>query len=215
MSDVKTVIIDLIKYNIHNDFVVVVGAEPRLPSDIKILPYVNGLPVVCIEKQAFANRGIVNIELPKTIEIIETEAFKGCRNLEKVNFPQNLKGIGRSAFIYCSNLSSVTIPGKTHLGTSVFFGCINLKEVILMNGIQNIPQRCFFQSPVEEVTIPRSVKDIGFAAFNKNVEGFTVICYKDSIAEKWGREAGAKIEYKDSQLNIFLKENTSKETIIE
>ena len=111
MSDVKTVTIDLIKYNIHNDFVVVVGAEPRLPGDIKILPYVNGLPVVCIEKQAFANRGINNIELPNTIEIIEEAAFMGCRNLKKINFPQNLKGIGRSAFIYCSNLSSVTIPG--------------------------------------------------------------------------------------------------------
>lgn len=214
MSDIKTVTIDLIKYDIYNNFAVVVGAEPRLPGDIKILPYVNGLPVVRIEKQAFANRGIMNIELPKTIEMIEAEAFKGCRNLEKINFPQNLKGIGRSAFIYCSNLSSVTIPGKTRLGTSVFFGCMNLKEVVFMNGVQNIPQRCFFQSPVKKVAIPRSVKNIGLAAFNEKVEGFTVICYKNSMAEKWGREAGAKIKYKDSQLNRFLEENASKETAI-
>ena len=214
MSDIKTVTIDLIKYDIHNNFAVVVGAEPGLLGDIKVLPYVNGLPVVGIKKQAFASRGIKNIELPETIEMIEAEAFKGCFYLEKINFPQSLKGIGRSAFIYCSNLSSVTIPGKTRLDTSAFFGCINLKEVILMNGIQNIPQRCFFQSPVEEVTIPRSVKDIGLAAFNKNIEGFTVICYKDSMAEKWGREAGVKIKYKDSRLNMFLKENTSKETIL-
>lgn len=213
MSNAKTVTINLIKYDIYNDFAVVVGAEPKLPGDIKILPYIEGVPVVCIEKCAFANRGIRSVELPNTIEIIESEAFKGCCILEKINFPQNLKSIGRSAFMYCSNLSSITIPGKACLSTSIFFGCKNLKEVILMNGIQKIPQRCFCQSPVKEVTIPRNVKHIGLFAFNINIDEFTVLCSKGSFAEKWGEEADANIKYMDNQLNIFLEENTLRETI--
>lgn len=67
--------------------------------------------VVAIGSYAFINeRGIGNVELPKTIEAIEDAAFYQS-SVTKMNFPANLKYIGWRAF-YKTNLSPYTIEKK-------------------------------------------------------------------------------------------------------
>lgn len=53
----------------------------------------NKIPVCC-----FCETGITSIELPESVELIDTMAFCGCSNLVSFKAPKNLKVIGLYAF---------------------------------------------------------------------------------------------------------------------
>ncbi|OKL23691.1 hypothetical protein BRO51_01285, partial [Metamycoplasma hominis] len=51
------------------------------------------------------------------------------------------------------------------IGESAFYGCANLKEVILNEGLEKIGAETFYDTKIESITIPGSVKEIGESAF--------------------------------------------------
>ena len=54
--------------------------------------------VKVIGKYAFAyNSNLKNITLPKGLEMVENEAFLGCKAIEKIIFPNTVKSVGRNA----------------------------------------------------------------------------------------------------------------------
>lgn len=64
------------------------------------------------------------------------------------------------------NLKSVRLPaGLQVLGLNTFYGCKNLKDIVLPDGLQEIGQKAFFNSGLETVRIPASVRKIGTHAF--------------------------------------------------
>ena len=113
-----------------------------------------------IGKNAFLSSGLNKVDLPDNIQIIEEGTFQGCTELSSVYFPKSLTAIKRFAFghtkslINLGNLISLTqlekieekafkesglmgtivIPYWTKLiGKDAFFGCMDLKEVKLLN----------------------------------------------------------------------------------
>lgn len=94
------------------------------------------------------------------IEIISKDAFYGC-NIKKIIFPKSLKEIADNAFNSNSYLSCISLPESTRrIGNSSFAFC-SIKHVCLNNGLKEIGDLCFFDCPIEFITIPSSIKSIG------------------------------------------------------
>lgn len=82
---------------------------------------------------AYAFAGLVNlteVNIPKTVEIVEKSAFSGCSNLEKLDL-DSVKTIERSAFKECVSLTELHLPDTlTFIGDS-FIGCTGLTDVTI------------------------------------------------------------------------------------
>lgn len=144
------------------------------------------------------------IELNDQITSIEYNAFSGCENLVLDKLPTALTHIGDAAFRNTkkitgklivptgvttigseafreSALTGIVLPeGVTKWGTTIFYGCSELKEVRLPKDIKRITnymfQRC---TALEQIQIPDSVKEIGYAAFDQS--GIASIQLPDSL----------------------------------
>ncbi len=83
-----------------------------------------------IGSTCFAGAGILNIELPKTIEILYDGTFSSCQQLEKIQLPSSIKEIGDKCFNNCNSLRSISFPGSVEkIGNEVFNYCNALKSI--------------------------------------------------------------------------------------
>jgi len=70
-----------------------------------------------------------DLELPKNIQEIGSFAFFGCSELDSMVLPKSITEIGECAFNDCSNLEEITLPRQVEIGSLLFSGCINLKNI--------------------------------------------------------------------------------------
>ena len=110
--------------------------------------------------------------------------------------------IGDNAFAGLDNsaFTSVTLPANvTRIGYSSFADSKALKTVTFNgNNLETIGERAFFGTSLKEVTIPKSVTDIGTLAFGyemkdgkiTDVKGFKIKGYAGSAAEKYAKLNG-------------------------
>lgn len=78
--------------------------------------------------RAFQKTKIKTITLPDSIKSIDNEAFS-CYALESINFPASLKSLGGYAFYGCRNLKEIIIPDSltsVSFGSDVFEACSSL-----------------------------------------------------------------------------------------
>lgn len=83
------------------------------------------------------------IVIPEGVTSIAEEAFLNNLSIDYVEFPKSLKKIGNSAF----------------------YGCSNLYDVNIKNGLEEIGYEAFLETDLSRVKIPESVSDIGSSAF--------------------------------------------------
>ena len=127
------------------------------------------------------------IEIPASVEAIETAVFKGCTSLATVTFEfgSKLKTIGGNyyeynyygAFSNCSKLTAIEIPANVEtIGTAAFKGCTSLATVTFESGSKlktiggNYYRYNYYGafsdcSKLAAIEIPASVETIGTAAF--------------------------------------------------
>lgn len=71
---------------------------------------IDGLPVTVIESDAFKDcKELKNIIIPDSIEVIGDSAFNGCRNLQTVSIGSNVSEIGENVFDGCEKLTSIRV----------------------------------------------------------------------------------------------------------
>lgn len=93
-----------------------------------------GEPVIAIGDRAFLYQNIVDIVLPDSIEIFNTNAFYFSSNLKEIKLPKNLRIVKQSAFIGCSSLEKITFPiGVEKINSYCFNDCTSLKAVFAEN----------------------------------------------------------------------------------
>jgi len=99
---------------------------------------------------------------------INSKAFYGCSNLEKVIIPENVITIESEAFYGCG-LSSLTIPGNVaNISFRSFAECKNLSEITLSEGLERIGESAFRGcSSLTSINIPESVSSIGKSSFSE------------------------------------------------
>ena len=79
--------------------------------------------------------------------------------------PDNVVKIGEKVF-RGRNIKSVTIPSSVKvIEKGAFESCRNLKKLTLNNGLEKIKECAFFDSSINEIVLPETVKTIGERAF--------------------------------------------------
>lgn len=68
--------------------------------------------ILIIGRTAFRRCGFKEIELPETLKIIDTSAFRECRKLKKITIPKSVIEIEKNCFFDCDSLVEVIIKNK-------------------------------------------------------------------------------------------------------
>jgi len=162
-----------LSYRIYPSFAHAYSA-PANRKVIYILDRVKGKNVISIEREAFADCvDAISLKLSQNLRNIQSGAFRNCRKLSEVVLPNEMKIIEDCAFENCVELAEVQInEGLIHIGMAAFKGCKQLKSIY----------------------IPKCVTYIGSDAFEECKE-LTIICEKDSYAERYAKENSLKMGY--------------------
>lgn len=129
-------------------------------EEVIIPKEIDGLPVVSVQKHAFAATDIVVAEVPENVETIGDEAFGICEELETIKLPKSLKSLGRGVFKGCNKLKRVVFPnGSTqyHVDDGILY---ETKEQALL--------LCPPGLGMETVSVPVGTKTIASGAFYSN-----------------------------------------------
>ena len=190
----------------------VTGAKDTsiLTYDLEIPAEINGVKVTSIAKNAFSDLSFKRVTIPGTVESIGDYAFFdacieelvlcygvktigssafdvsfGSTVLKSVSFPNSLTYIGVGAFEGNRGLTSLNIPGSvTVIDDSAFAECDGIKTLILEEGVQNIGIGSFCVLGISELTIPKSVIQIGAHAFEMCEYLENVTCYSTTTIDK-------------------------------
>ncbi len=132
------------------------------------------------EQAFFWDRALSEIELPASLEKIDSTAFGYCA-VKEIGLPASLQSIGQEAF-YNSALESVTIPaGVTELGERIFYQCKSLQSIRFESGIKEIPENiCYGCTVLSSVTLPNGLETIKRRAF-ANCPALTQISIPTSV----------------------------------
>ena len=102
--------------------------------------------VTSLGDYCFTNTNIQSVQIPELVTTIPAHAFSWCGQLSSVKFPSTLRTLGATCFAWCYELKEVTLPQNlTTITTFVFNSC-----------------------PIETVTIPENVNEIGDRSFALN-----------------------------------------------
>ena len=142
-------------------------------SNVVFPSEINGVKVTSIS--GISGEGIYTVEsvtIPETVTTIVSEAFKDCTSLSEVNLPDSLVKIDREAFAGCTSLKHIYLPpncfsdyidGTDYSGYNIF-GNSGLETVELSEGIEILPDNIFYMTNIKEITMPSTLKTIGFGA---------------------------------------------------
>lgn len=146
------------------------------------------------------------VKIPDSVKVVRGSAFRCNRHIEHVVLSRSLKRIGVGAFEWSPNLKTVKITGdKVVIDRRAFFCCQSLSQVDLGDSVRQIKASAFYDTKLQEIHIPPSVKKIGKEALGKwcdrrkleggttslttrDVPGFTIYGKKGSVAERYAEE---------------------------
>lgn len=154
----------------------------------------NNANIKTIKTGAFADCGLTSVNIPNSVETLESEAFRKCSALNVVNLSKNVKSISPETFKYCENLTEINVDKENDYYSSVdgYLLSHNKEELILFPhgkasehftllppSITKIGQYAFYEcTALKNVVIPNKVKEIGERAFSlcKNLNTITFLC---------------------------------------
>jgi hypothetical protein len=119
-----------------------------------------------INSQAFANTGLVEMELPDRIRLSQY-CFQNCKQLQSINIPTAVTELPSYLFAGCTALTDVTLhTDVTQIGYNAFSGCTSLESLALPDGITEIKGSAFLNcQKLQFAAFPPSLRDIGSSAF--------------------------------------------------
>lgn len=162
---------------------------------------------------AFAETGVEEIDLPRTLGFISDNLFSDCFKLAHIGIPDTIGGIGEYTFNGCIGLTGVEIPDKvrsigvsafehsgltslvipasvTSIGDHMCSSCASLASVTI-NGSGNIGSYAFYEcTALATVSYGASsnITTIGASAFQKTSMADSGIVIPSSV--KWiGKQA--------------------------
>ncbi len=122
---------------------------------------------------------LTEITIPNSVIKIEVDAFFNCYRLEKIHFPASVQSIYYNVLQACDELSYITVDANNQYFTSednVLFNkektkliqCAPKKvgDYVIPNTVTELLQTAFYGCKLTSITIPETVKTIGYNAFN-------------------------------------------------
>lgn len=107
---------------------------------------------------------------------ISPSAFYGCYSIEEITIPASVESIGVSAFEMCERVRGISVSDDNPYFTS-YYGMLFDKDMKVLlrvpehggwdipEGVEEIGERAYVYSSMEELVIPEGVKTIGRSAF--------------------------------------------------
>lgn len=130
------------------------------------LETVNWGNVSCIETLAFYKCGFLNLNLPKSLQIIKENAFANCLKLESVDMSKTAVA-SIACFSDCISLRKIKFSANlSTIGYRAFMGCSSLLNIELPTTLMEISSEAFkWCSSLEEVTFPKTIQSLGYGSF--------------------------------------------------
>ena len=118
-----------------------------------------------IAPEAFVGCGLESIDLPDTLQAIETGAFQGSA-LKSIDIPDSVESISSYAFEGCKALTKVHIGNKlAYISEEAFANC-GLESISIGSGTKEIGRLAFSDNQkLKEVSIPKNVVKIQYGSF--------------------------------------------------
>lgn len=164
-------------------------------SELRIPTTHEGLPVVEIAEQAFANnRRLTSLSIPSSVKTIRKAAFSGCSSLLSIDLPDTVEYIADSAFadtacysnyslwengvLYIGNHLISVQPsaaggtftvryGTKTIGGAAFLNCSSMTFVSIPDGLVSIGNSAFYGcSSLQSLILPDSLRIIGNGAIS-------------------------------------------------
>ena len=144
-----------------------------------------------IDDYAFSNcTALESVTFPGSLKSIGFCAFLNCTSLKSITIPSGVTEIGSGAFAYCTGLESINAAAGNGTYSSVNGVLFNKDKTELIpypagktdaayaipSGVITIEESAFLAGKFKSVTIPSSVKLIGYGAFTEceNLESVTI-----------------------------------------
>ena len=148
--------------------------------NLKTIEFIGESELIEIKSNAFNDcKQLRNIELPNSINRIEADAFSGCNSLQYKEFGNALY-LGNSSNQYLTVIKSIDkeiIFANIYDGTKViseraFFGCNNLKQVLIPDSVESIGSEAFRQTQIVTANVSSNIKILERGVFFecKNLE---------------------------------------------
>ena len=163
-------------------------------SELKFPSQIGGRPVVAIGGDVVNGytEGIKQITVQEGVEVIESNAFKGCTDLTYLTLPKSLKTIGSGAFT----------------------DCISLTPLNLNNGLQTIGENAFSNcDSIIKVKLPYTVTEVGNGAFSDCDKLETVIASENTKINRNYFPAATLVSYNEADRIIRASLGNGRSTI--
>lgn len=155
-----------------------------------------------IGSHAFTSASIERIDIPAAVETIVDDAFTMAQYLQRIDvasankdfvsingvlydramttllcvpsafenqmfeFPNGVKHIGKNAFYGCRNMREVVLPeGLLSMGENAFYNC-GLFRVSFPSTLTHLPMNCFAYSGLSSVVVPSTIKSMDGGVFS-------------------------------------------------
>ena len=156
-------------------------ASVKIPKNVKFLSgfdWCKNLKEVIFESSselqkvgawAFSNSGILQIEIPQSVEVIDEYAFRNCKNLTSVEIDDENKLTTIADYAFANsdgamNISSLTLNASLDsIGKEAFSECI-IKSLKL-NGVKSVDANAFANSKIKSLTLGEGLEEVGEKAF--------------------------------------------------
>ena len=130
-----------------------------IPEELTI--YSHTLKVYGLDSEAFKdNTSLRSVTMPSSLRVISSQCFEGCSSLKTVSLNEGLETIWFDAFKDCTALSSVAIPSS----------------------VTSISDFAFYNTGLEEFTLPSTVTDIGLGILH-SCQSLKKVTLPDSLEE--------------------------------
>lgn len=165
------------------------------------------------------------VELPESLVDIGPWAFYECYSLWKIVLPDSLESIGEGAFEYCESLTGINIPSGlvqigfwafsssglqsidipstlVEIGYWAFWGCNELIDVTLHEGLKIIEHQAFsWCAKLTSINIPASVTYIGDNTFGGDESLIAINVASDN--KNYSSEDGVLFNKDETRLIIY------------
>ena len=129
------------------------------------------------------NQEVTSVSLPSTINYLDTYSFFG-NSFNNIELPSNITRIGFCAFERCINLKEIVLGDKVEqLGFGCFSYCTSLQKIKIPLSIKEIGAQAFDGcNSLVEVNIPNSITSLRFNIF-RNCSSLSAITIPLSVVE--------------------------------
>ncbi|BCP64767.1 hypothetical protein SUT503_18250 [Streptococcus parasuis] len=134
-------------------------------NNLKKVTFEDGITV--IPASILAGSSVEEIQLPSSVETIDSYAFSENKYLKKINLKDGVKAIHSGAFAGNTSLAQVDLPeGLEYIADSAFNGTTSLTSIVIPTSVKGISYSAFFDSGLTSIQLPENLETIDNYAFS-------------------------------------------------